>query len=173
MRQVWSPGVNLAVETDSPRTLGPIVRISPNALSFNTSSALSTIYGTRNANVKKGEWYKKFDVAAGTYSSFTETDRMKHAIKRRWMSIVFSADSIRDNESLVVDIVERLCETLKPHNSRWGPKWNMSEMSTYLGFDIMGALVFGCDFKSVKDETSKEMANSVLPASMLMYWVRR
>ena len=49
---------------------GDIVRIAPNTLSFNTATALSAIYGSRAANVKKGEWYKTFDIAAGAYSSF-------------------------------------------------------------------------------------------------------
>jgi cytochrome P450 len=120
---------------------GPIVRISPNTLSFNTASALHTIYAPR-ANVKKGEWYKTFDIAAGTYSSFTETDREKHAVKRRWMTPAFSAESLKVNESRVLDIIERFCDTLEggEEGDGWGKKWNASEMSTYVGFDIMGAL---------------------------------
>jgi cytochrome P450 len=152
---------------------GPIVRISPNTLSFNTASALHTIYAPR-ANVKKGEWYKTFDIAAGTYSSFTETDREKHAVKRRWMTPAFSAESLKVNESRVLDIIERFCDTLEggEEGDGWGKKWNASEMSTYVGFDIMGALVFGSDFRSVQDVLNRPLANSVLPASMLMYWVR-
>jgi cytochrome P450 len=153
---------------------GSIVRISPNTLSFNTASALHSIYAPRSANVKKGEWYKTFDIAAGTYSSFTDTDREKHAVKRRWMTPAFSADSLKINESRVSDIIERFCETLKEDmkSDCWSKKWNASEMSTYVGFDIMGALVFGSDFKSVQEEQNRPLANSVLPASMLMYWVR-
>ncbi|KAL6704672.1 hypothetical protein ACN47E_007954 [Coniothyrium glycines] len=150
---------------------GNIVRIGPNTLSFNTATALSTIYGPRSANVKKGEWYKTFDIAAGSYSSFTETDRVKHSIKRRWMSPVFPPDSIKASEPLIFDLLERFCETLMPKNSHWGPKWNMSTMSTYLGFDLMGALVFGADFATVQDARYRDLANSVLPASMLMYWI--
>ncbi|KAF2032860.1 benzoate 4-monooxygenase cytochrome P450 [Setomelanomma holmii] len=150
---------------------GPIVRIAPNTLSFNTASALSTIYGPRSANVEKGDWYNTFDVAAGTYSSFTETDREKHAVRRRWMSPAFSAESMKVNESRVVDVIERFCETMKPKGAGWGERWNASEMSTYLGFDIMGALVFGCDFRTVQEEGNRNLADSVLPASMLMYWV--
>ncbi|CAN9251030.1 unnamed protein product [Alternaria alternata] len=158
---------------------GPVVRISPNALSFNTASALHTIYASRNANVKKGEWYKTFDIAAGTYSSFTETSREKHAAKRRWMSPIFSPESLNSNEQTVRGIIERFCETLRSFrqdckeesNGGWGEKWNASEMSTYLGFDIMGALVFGSRFETVQKEMFRPLASSVLPASMLMYWI--
>jgi cytochrome P450 len=153
-------------------TVGSIVRIAPNVLSFNTASALSTIYGPRSANVKKGEWYKTFDIAAGSYSSFTETDREMHAVRRRWLSPAFSSDSLAANEWRVLDIIERFCETLRPTTSEWGQKWNASDMSTYLGFDIMGALVFGCDFRTVQEVANRDLANSILPASRLMYWVR-
>lgn len=88
------------------------------------------------------------------------------------MSPAFSAESIKANESLIVGTVERFCETLKPEGGGWGRKWNMTQMSTYLGFDIMGALVFGCDFESVQEVGNRALAESVLPASMLMYWVR-
>jgi hypothetical protein len=154
---------------------GTVVRISPNTLSFNTASALHTIYAPR-ANVKKGEWYKTFDIAAGTYSSFTETDHKKHAVKRRWMNPVFSAESLKMNESRVLDVIERSCDTLKGEErglrgDGWGEKWNASEMSNYIGFDIMGTLVFASSFGSVQEEENRPLANSVLPASMLMYWV--
>jgi hypothetical protein len=121
--------------------------------------------------VKKGEWYKTFDIAAGTYSSFTETDREFHAVRRRWVSPSFSADSLNANEKNVIGIIERFCNTMQPSTAGWAAKWNASEMSTYLGFDIMGALVFACDFRTVQEEENRDLANSVLPASMLMYWV--
>lgn len=121
--------------------------------------------------MKKGEWYKTFDVAAGTYSSFTETDHDFHAVKRRWVSPSFSTESLNANESRMIDVIERFCDTLKPNGTGWGTKWNGSVMSTYLGFDIMGTLVFGCDFRTVQEEENRHLANSVLPASMLMYWV--
>ena len=94
-----------------------------------------------------------------------------HAVRRRWRSPAISTESLKSNESLVNDIVERFCETIKPKGAGWGAKWNASEMSTYLGFDIMGACVFGCDFATVQKEENRDLAHSVLPASMLMYWV--
>ncbi|KAF2439979.1 benzoate 4-monooxygenase cytochrome P450 [Karstenula rhodostoma CBS 690.94] len=150
---------------------GPVVRIAPNTLSFNTTSAVHAIYGTRTANVKKGEWYKTFDIAAGTYSSFTETDREKHAIKRRWMAPAFSTESVKANEPLLINIIERFCESLKPEGDGWGAKWNAHQMGVYLGFDLMGALVFGSDFKSVQEEGNRDLADCVLPAQKLLYWL--
>jgi hypothetical protein len=70
-----------------------------------------------------------------------------------------------------MSVIERFCQTLTPKEG-WGEKWNASEMCTYLGFDIMGALVFGCEFRTVQEVGNRDLADSVLPASMLMYWVR-
>ncbi|KAF2465350.1 cytochrome P450 [Lindgomyces ingoldianus] len=156
---------------------GPIVRISPSTLSFNTAPSLATIYGSRTVPVKKGEWYKTFDVAAGTYSSFTETDKAIHATKRRWVSPAFSDLSQRANETLIIDVIERFCETIRPRRREggdkggWGEKWNASVLTTYLGFDIMGALVFGCDFRTVQEVGYRDLADSILPASKFLYWV--
>jgi hypothetical protein len=72
----------------------------------------------------------------------------------------------------VISVIERFCDTLIPKEG-WGRKWNASDMCTYLGFDIMGALVFGCEMKTVQEVGNRDLAESVLPASMLMYWVRR
>lgn len=87
------------------------------------------------------------------------------------MSPVFSVESLNANESAINSIITRFCKTLQPSTSQWGTKWNASELCTYLGFDIMGALVFGTDFKTVQEEKNRDLANSVLPASMLMYWI--
>jgi hypothetical protein len=87
------------------------------------------------------------------------------------MGAAFSVGSLVTNESRIIQTIERFCESLTPGGTGWGSKWNASEMSTYLGFDIMGALVFGCDFRTVQEESNRHLANSVLPASMLMYWV--
>jgi cytochrome P450 len=87
------------------------------------------------------------------------------------VSPVFSAESLNANESRIINVIERFCDTIKPITTGWGQKWNAAEMSTYLGFDIMGALVFGCDFRAVQEEKNRGLANSVLPATMVMYWV--
>ncbi|KAI4952799.1 hypothetical protein J4E91_003273 [Alternaria rosae] len=158
---------------------GPVVRIFPNTLSFSTASALHTIYAPRDANVKKGEWYKTFDIAAGTYSSFTETDKEKHAAKRRWMGPIFSPESLRLNEGKIHAVIERFCETLRDFEREsggekgngWSKRWDANEIATYIGFDMMGAVVFGSDFQTVQKESNRSLANSILPASKLMYWI--
>lgn len=150
---------------------GPIVRIAPDTLSFNTATALSTIYGSRNANVQKSEFYKTFDYTAGAWSTLTETDKDVHAAKRRWVAPIFSAESIKVSEPLIVDVIERFCETIKPAGQGWGEKWNATNMSNYLGYDIMGQWLLGVDFRAVQEKTYRNIADSLLPVAQLMYWI--
>ena len=92
------------------------------------------------------------------------------------MSPAFSVDSTKSNEPRIIDIIERFCDTIAEtaddgrSQDGWGKRWNASEMATYLGFDIMGALVFGSDFRSVQAEENRKLARSVLPATKLLYW---
>ena len=46
---------------NSPLPTGPIVRIAPNTLSFNTPTALATINSSRKAPVRKAPWYLTID----------------------------------------------------------------------------------------------------------------
>ncbi|KAF2263062.1 cytochrome P450 [Lojkania enalia] len=144
---------------------GPIGCIAPNSLPFSTSTALSTVYGSRNANVKKGEWYKIFDIEAGAYGSFTEVDRDRHAAKRRWQSRALSAECKRMNEALIIGFIENFCRIIQQSDNKWGKKWNIAEMTTYLGFDVIGGIVFGCDFHTIQTKEKRNPASSELPAT--------
>jgi cytochrome P450 len=80
---------------------GPIVRISPNQLSFNTISALNAINADRNANVNRDEWYKSVDIASGAYSTQSCMDKQEHAFRRRIISQAFSEKALREAESFI------------------------------------------------------------------------
>jgi cytochrome P450 len=121
--------------------------------------------------VEKGEWYKTFDVAAGSYSSVTETDKEKHAARRRWMSPAFTVELQRANEPAIIEVIERLCDTLDPAGDDWGKNWNITNVATHLGFDLMSRVVFGCDIRSVQEEKYRGLADSILPAMQFLYWV--
>lgn len=150
---------------------GPIVRVAPDTLSFTTATALNTIYGTRNSNVQKSEFYKTFDYAGGAWSSATEIDKDKHAAKRRWLNPILSAEAIRVSEPVINDTIEKFCETINPGTRGWGTKWNATRMTNYLATDIMGAWLLGVDFCAVQEATYRPLADSFLPVAHLMYWV--
>ena len=54
----------------------------------------------------------------------------------------------------------------------WGKRWDMAKLATHLGFDLMGAVLFGCEFGTVQKEGEfREMAESIAPVQVFLYWV--
>ncbi|RMZ84350.1 hypothetical protein DV738_g563, partial [Chaetothyriales sp. CBS 135597] len=83
--------------------LRPIVRTSPNSLSFSRPSALRQIYGSRSINVCKSKFYDLLDSGSGAATTHTEIDKEKHAARRRILSHAFSDAALRDIEALVIE----------------------------------------------------------------------
>ncbi|OCL10709.1 hypothetical protein AOQ84DRAFT_426325, partial [Glonium stellatum] len=78
-----------------------IIRIGPNTLDFDTATVLTAIHRDRNANVKKGDWYKTIDASAGAYSIQSVIDKHEHTFRRRVLSPAFSESALRDQEQSV------------------------------------------------------------------------
>jgi hypothetical protein len=170
---------------------GPIVRISPNALSFNTSTALQTIYsGGNKTNVRKSEWYEVLDAGSGAFSLATERDKGRHAQRRRFVLKAFSADALRQGEVFVRENVSRFCELIGPGASaekasgkvtstekkekddEWSEPRDMSVWCTWLAFDIMGDLAFGTRFGCIEKEEYRFIPRAIMSANKFLYWVR-
>ncbi|KAJ9640085.1 hypothetical protein H2199_006319 [Coniosporium tulheliwenetii] len=150
---------------------GPIVRIGPNVLSFNTETALNTIYGPQKTNVRKSEWYRTVDGASGAFSVATEIDKQKHAVRRRFIAHAFSSNALRTSEPFILDNVTKFCDLLAPPvGSEWSEKKNMSAWTTYLGFDIMGDLAFGKPLNCLGSEENRYISRAIMNANKYMYW---
>ena len=55
---------------------GSAVRFGPNSVSFNTLSAIESIYTSRDANVRKGDWYQCVkNFAYGNKCTITARDK--------------------------------------------------------------------------------------------------
>jgi cytochrome P450 len=166
---------------------GPVVRIGPNTLSFNTIEAVREIYGNRHGNVRKAPWYTVIEASSGgPVSLHAETDRNIHASRRKVMEPAFTDKSIRASEALLVKNVQTFADLVaggKKSDGSWSEAFNMSQWSTYLNYDIMGDLVFGRRFDAMTSETnrfvpklllnSSAFINTVRPCSILHVWIRR
>ncbi|CZT19858.1 related to cytochrome P450 67 [Ramularia collo-cygni] len=139
---------------------GTIVRFSPNSLSINDPAALKVIYA-HGANVQKSEFYKCFRAAPQAISTLLATERQHHARKRRIMGQAFADSALRGFEQYVVghveDLVDRIGEATKQASSStsgekqgWSLPMDMASWSNWLVFDIMGDLVFGRSFNTLK-----------------------
>lgn len=96
------------------RELGPVVRVAPNELSFNTSSSWHDIYGTRRG-VKpfiKSLFYDGGNFASESLSIVSERDPKRHAEMRKYLGSAFSDRTLKAQEPLVAETVDRFIEKL-------------------------------------------------------------
>jgi cytochrome P450 len=128
---------------------GPVVRFGPNALSFNSNTALKEIYGFRS-NVRKAEFYDAFvHPAPNTHNT---RDKELHARKRRVLSHAFSDGAIKEVERYILANIRTFCEAIGdygrkiPESKGWSSPKNMSDWLNWLAMDILGDLCFGKAF---------------------------
>ena len=145
-----------------------MVRFGPNALSFSTNSALSTIYGP-HANVKKSVFYTAFAATPQAASTHSTIDKTAHARKRRVLSHAFSEAAVKSMEKYILHNIRSFTEGLVTNRwnnnsnnqvimgnekgterGQWGPAQNMADWCNYLTFDIMGDLCFGKAFNMLE-----------------------
>lgn len=131
---------------------GPVVRVGPNELSFNTARAFHDIYGidsTRRQLAKDPKLY-----AANTNgvkdSVAGYVDDHNHSRQRRFLSHVFSERALLDQEKIIVKHIDyfltRLREEWLPDNASRGGTVDMKSWFNYLTFDITGDLMFAETF---------------------------
>ncbi|KAK8002683.1 hypothetical protein PG989_002402 [Apiospora arundinis] len=126
---------------------GKIVRFGPNCLSFNSNTALKTIYGFKS-NVGKAEFYDAFvHPAPNTHNA---RDKTLHARKRRVLSHGFSDSAMKEMERYVLANVRSFCDQIgvgaSDNQKGWTPAKNMADWCNYLAMDILGDLCFGKAF---------------------------
>lgn len=108
---------------------GNIVRYGPNAVSFNTATALKDIYG-HGKNFRKSDFYLAFPAVKGvhnTHNSKNENTEMvdkvtltisgirkeEHGRKRRVLSQAFSESALKNMEYLVLDNIRLFCDQME------------------------------------------------------------
>jgi cytochrome P450 len=98
----------------SEKSQGPMVRIAPNELSFNTSQSWRDIYAARKDHLPfiKSEFYEGGNFAAESLSIVSERDPKKHAHMRKYLANAFGDRSLREQESLIQEVVDELIEKL-------------------------------------------------------------
>ncbi|KAI1141826.1 cytochrome P450 [Hypoxylon sp. FL0543] len=89
---------------------GPIVRVGPNELSVNSIEAVKTIY---QGGFEKHEWYSLFN-NYGVPCTFSALQQKHHAIRKRWVSHVYSKSHIATSPALAAQALIVLNRRLLP-----------------------------------------------------------
>ncbi|GME30024.1 hypothetical protein LQ345_000377 [Neofusicoccum parvum] len=129
---------------------GPVVRIAPNELSFNSAQSWKDIYGHRKGHETfvKSPFYDGGNFADKAHSIVSERDPEKHSEMRRYLSNAFSDRSLREQEHLIAKNVDAFIDQV----GRLGTEPEGVDMTTWfnlLTFDIIGELAFGVSFDGI------------------------
>lgn len=150
---------------------GPVVRVAPNMLSFNTATALKSIYGhgATARHIQKGNFYEAFPAVKGVHNTHNAISKTEHGFKRRVLSVAFSENALRSMEGAILGAVDTLVEGIRKD----GPKGvDMGERFSWMTFDVMGELCFGKTFGMLTDESQRFVTDLISKATHNHYIVR-
>lgn len=150
---------------------GPVVRFAPNSLSFNTVSAIDSIYKSRKANIIKADWYQCVrDSAGGFESTLTARHKARHGVKRRLLSYAFSEKALKDYEPVINNKVRTWLQQLEQEaRSSGGGTIDLGRWSEYLIFDILGEICFSKSFGLLESPEGRYITKLVPQATRCWY----
>ena len=140
----WVSGDNLWKMKEVHDRYGPVVRISPNQLSFCTSASWRDIHGHKPGGKPflKSSWYEQFPDDPRQIVS--EPNPVRHAAMRKTLSHGFSATALIAQEDRVHHFVDLLIAQIGKHCTQ--APGDMTKWYNYATFDVIGELAFGESF---------------------------
>ncbi|KAJ5765369.1 hypothetical protein N7520_004928 [Penicillium odoratum] len=138
--------------TDLHERYGPVVRISPSELAFNTPQAFRDIYGARPGGCFPKDRSHYIPPANGVDHLVCAIDHGVHARQRRLLAHAFSERALRDQEGLITGYVDTLIGKLREEVDK-SPNFqvDIKNWMNFTTFDITGDLMFGESFDCLKD----------------------
>lgn len=126
---------------------GPVVRVMPNELSFNTAKAWDDIYGHRVglANMDKDPIHVGAVEAIPGATNLTMAPDVHHARQRRALAHAFSKQALLEQEPILMGYVNLFVKRLR-EMAHSGEAANMVSWFNFCTFDIIGDLSFGEPF---------------------------
>ena len=126
---------------------GPVLRLSPNELSFNTLGAWQDIYGHRNGRKD----LSKHPIHVGAVDplpgvqTISMADHDNHARQRKALSHGFSKKALWDQEEIVQAFVTKLMDNIHRFAKR-RDVFDIVKWFNFITFDVIGDLSFGESF---------------------------
>jgi cytochrome P450 len=131
---------------------GPVVRVMPNELSFNTAKAWDDIYGHRVGlqNMDKDPIHVGAVEAIPGATNLTMAPDTHHARQRRALAHAFSKQALLEQEPILRDYVDLFVRKLR-EMAHSGKSANMVSWFNFCTFDIIGDLSFGEPFGCLRE----------------------
>ncbi|KAF3798977.1 Cytochrome P450 monooxygenase aclL [Colletotrichum gloeosporioides] len=135
--------------------LCPVVRISPNELSFASVQSWKDIYGHAvggKQTMTKSEFYDMYGSGFESLCVGSERDPKRHSQMKKNLSASFSTKALAQQESIVHSVVDGFIARLGS-NGTSEKGLDMTKWFEMVAFDILGEMAFGESFHCI--ETGK------------------
>ncbi|KAF7163145.1 hypothetical protein CNMCM5623_008215 [Aspergillus felis] len=130
---------------------GPVVRYSPDELSFISAEAWKDIYGFReHALPKDPSFYGLIQLSRDKSPSIFTADQDHHPRVRKALSYAFSEKALRDQEPFVKRYVDLLIQRLRGIADAEDNRIDLVEWYNFTTFDIIGDLAIGRSFNCLQ-----------------------
>ncbi|KAA8564223.1 hypothetical protein EYC84_011169 [Monilinia fructicola] len=152
---------------------GPIVRVGPNRLAFNSTIAVHDIYGSA-ANTQKSDLYTIYHYFFKVPSILTTIDKHVHASKRRLMVKALNAQAVQGLQNVIYRNSERFSEYLQKGKigkvpvGEWTQAHDMSKATAYLQADMMGDMTFSRSWEMLRDEENHHILEIISQGALAM-----
>ncbi|KAK2017789.1 cytochrome P450 [Colletotrichum eremochloae] len=136
------------------RKYGPVVRVSPNELSFGSTESWKAVYGHSNAERPtpvKAPFYEIFGAGFKSLCIGSERDPKRHGEMRKMLSSAFSQRSLLDQEHIVSQKIDDFVTIIGQRAGPGSEGINMTKWYEMVSFDILGEMAFGESFHSLED----------------------
>ncbi|KAF1834540.1 cytochrome P450 [Decorospora gaudefroyi] len=142
---------------------GPVVRVMPNELSFNTAKAWEDIYGHRVGltTMDKDPIHVGAVEAIPGATNLTMAPDIHHARQRRALHHAFSKRALMEQEPILWGYVDLFVTRLREMAHKGEPA-NMVSWFNFCTFDIIGDLSFGEPFGCLREGEGSESAHWVV-----------
>lgn len=133
-------------------SLGPVVRIAPNILSFSSASAAHTIYDTPET-FRKGSFYDGYTPSPSNpvRSIVSVRNPSVHSIYRAYFSSCFSPTAVQQQGEHIRTHLRDFCELVRKSTNREQEGVEVGVLLDCLAFDLAGTLAFGSGFRCIRD----------------------
>ncbi|KAF4955214.1 hypothetical protein FSARC_11919 [Fusarium sarcochroum] len=184
MYQVHTGNSHLVLEKLHQR-YGSIVRIGPNIIDVDDPRLIKHIFAFQNGWLKTEFYHGSSALVNGqiVYNVFSQTDPTQHKKERRPIGKFYSNASIRDQEPLMNNAIEKLCKQLEKHfmdGDDADKECDLGQWILYHMWDAIGTMTFsqsfgylenGSDFDGTLRKAEKAM--DYFAAVGVMPWLDR
>jgi cytochrome P450 len=130
---------------------GPVIRIGPNAVSYNHPEAMTAIRGHRRGGM--AEHGKDPDLFGSHRLSILGADRDNHRRYRQILAHGFSAQTMLEQQPIIKSYIDSFIARIREESAGGVQPIDMVKWYNYTTFDIIGDLSFGEPFGCLQGST--------------------